>query len=74
MKKDEAAAVCIQRHIRGYFGRKKYLQLLFEQFEKVDTSMSCNLLILALWYLALPSAVVSLYICILKIGIPLTTV
>jgi hypothetical protein len=35
MRKDEAAAVCIQRHFRGYMGRKEYLQLLYEQFEKV---------------------------------------
>lgn len=34
IKKDEAAAVCIQRHFRGYIGRKEYLQLLYEQFEK----------------------------------------
>ena len=40
MKKDEAAAVCIQRHFRGYMGRKKYLRLLYEQFEKVKSVMS----------------------------------
>ena len=35
MKKEEEAAVCIQRHFRGYVGRKEYLKLLYEQFEKV---------------------------------------
>ena len=35
MKKEEEAAVCIQRHFRGYVGRKEYLKLFYEQFEKV---------------------------------------
>ena len=37
MKKEEAAAICIQRHFRGYTGRKEYLHLLYEQFEKVQS-------------------------------------
>ena len=39
MKKEEAAAVCIQRHFRGYLGRKEYLKVLYEQFEKVRSTI-----------------------------------
>lgn len=31
-------ATCIQRHFRGYQGRKKYVELLYQQFTKVNLS------------------------------------
>ena len=33
---EDKAAICIQAHFRGYIGRKKYIQLLYEQFAKVS--------------------------------------
>ncbi|XP_013392216.1 uncharacterized protein LOC106160229 isoform X2 [Lingula anatina] len=32
----EHAAVCIQSHYRGHLGRKKYTELLYQQFEKEE--------------------------------------
>ena len=29
-------ATCIQRHFRGYQGRKKYVELLYQQFTEVN--------------------------------------
>ena len=35
MSKEEAAAICIQAHFRGYLARKLFVQLLYEKFIKV---------------------------------------
>ena len=32
---EEAAAICIQAHFRGYLARKLFVQLLYEKFVKV---------------------------------------
>lgn len=31
----ENAAICVQKHFRGYLGRKQYRKKLLEQYEKV---------------------------------------
>ncbi|XP_070539372.1 IQCJ-SCHIP1 readthrough transcript protein-like isoform X2 [Ptychodera flava] len=36
LSKEEKAAICIQCHFRGYLGRKKYLELLYEQFNQEE--------------------------------------
>ncbi|KAL5004856.1 hypothetical protein ScPMuIL_018312 [Solemya velum] len=33
---EEAAAICIQKHFRGYMSRKKYVEYLFEQFTREE--------------------------------------
>ncbi|XP_022093890.1 uncharacterized protein LOC110981038 isoform X3 [Acanthaster planci] len=36
LSRQDKAAICIQSHYRGYLARKKYVELLFEQFNKED--------------------------------------
>ena len=48
LSREESAAICIQAYTRGHLARKKYVQLLYELFEKVG-SKCCGVYILCEW-------------------------
>ena len=51
MSKEESAAVCIQSHFRGYLGRKLYLELLYEQYQKVGWTLKlCEVFFVVAWF------------------------
>lgn len=37
--REEIAAICIQKHVRGHLSRKKYVERLLEQFARVSKKM-----------------------------------
>ena len=51
MSKEETAAVCIQSYFRGYLGRKLYLELLYEQYQKVEWTLKlCEVFFFFAWF------------------------
>jgi len=46
---EEAAAICIQAHFRGYLARKLFVQLLYEKFIKVGQNCTYQDIKKKLW-------------------------